>query len=230
MKIKLISIALNIVLAILVFTSIRSCTINKDTISTLSASYDSAYHKAEYYENKNGELIGQVKTHELTIDQWKDHAEQLGFDKDKLKMDNTKLKNLVAHWQGKAAMKDTIKTTLYDTVYVDNGIPTVGRAFDWNNKYLFVNGVVDLELKNITIGYQYDVDFSLTAYRKPQRGFWKPPGQLVADIYFSDPNFKVSTFKGFIVKEEPKKWYQTTGFKIGVGAIGGIAGYRWLTK
>ncbi len=218
------------ILAIAFFASVRSCSINEDNTSIALHKADSSFLTAKYYENKNGELIGQVSTHELTIKQYKEYGEQLGFDNQSLKMENKKLKNLVAHWQGEASMRDTFRVTLYDTVTVRDGKPIPGRGFNWNNKYLFIDGVIDLGLKNITIGYSYDVDFSLTAYRKPQRGFWKPPGQLVADIYFSDPNFKVTTFKGFVVKEEPKRWYQTTGAKIGFGVVGGAAAYRYLTK
>jgi hypothetical protein len=111
---------------------------------------------------------------------------------------------------------------LRDTVIANGAGPLLpAKTFKWNNKYLYLDETIIGN--NVTLVYLYDVDFSLTAYRKPQIGFWKPPGQLVADIKFSDPNFKVGEFKGFVIKEPRKRWYQTTGAKIGFGVVlGGV--------
>lgn len=201
--------------------SVRTCKQNSDTVGILSAKADSSYLKATYYRGKNGELIGQVNTHELTIKNLKELGDQLGFDNAALRDQVGKLNRLVAHWQGKAGMRDTIYATLTDTVYVDStGIEVAGRSFKWNNQYLFINGLVMTD--NVQLSYLYEVDFSLTAYRKPQMGFWKPPGQLVADIKFSDPKFRVTEFKGFVVTEPRKRWYETKGAAIGFGAILGF--------
>jgi len=201
--------------------SVRTCQQNNDTIGILSAKADSSYLEATYYRGKNGELIGQVNTHELTIKDLKDLGDQLGFENKSLKDQVGRLNRLVAHWQGKAGMTDTVYATLYDTVYVDSaGNEVAGRSFKWNNDYLFINGLVMTD--NVQLNYLYQVDFSLTAYRKPQRGFWKPPGQLVADIKFSDPKFRVTEFKGFVITEPRKKWYETKGAAIGFGALLGF--------
>lgn len=209
------------VLIIVLFISIRSCNVNKDNTYLLTHKADSAFNTARFYKNRAGELIGQVGTHELTIKQYKKFSEQLGFENKDLKMDNKRLNNLVAHWQGQASMKDTIMIPLHDTVYIDDKGTTITlQDFKWTNKYLSLEGLI-LE-HQITIGYGYDVDFSLTAYRK-KSGLFKPPGQLVADIFFSDPSMKVSTFKGFVIKEERKRWYQTNAAKIGFGFVAGAA-------
>lgn len=228
MTIKSISILVNIILLILIFISVRKCNVNEDSVDLLEASNDISFQQAKYYQNKNGDLIGQVKTHELTIRQWKANAEDLGFERDKLKMENRKLKNLTAHWQGQASAKDTIEIVLQDTIYIDNGTTVVNRKFDWSNQYLALNGVIHLD--TMTVDYSYNMDFSLTVYRKPRKGFWNPPGQLVADIYFTDPQLQVASFKGFVVKGDRKRWFETNGFKIGLGAVAGFAGYRYLVK
>lgn len=210
-----------VALAVVLFSSIRTCQQNKDAVAILSHKADSSYLEATYYRGKNGELIGQVNTHELTIKELKDLGSQLGFENKSLKDQVGRLNRLVAHWEGKASMRDTIRTVLRDTVYLgDNGVPVYGRTFDWDNKWMAIDGFIDNT--HITIGYLYNVEFSLTAYRKPQRGFWKPPGQLVADIKFSDPSFRVSEFKGFVITEPRKKWYETRGAAMGFGAILGF--------
>jgi hypothetical protein len=215
-----------IVLLIALFMSVRSCNVNADSTKVASHIADSSFLVAKYYQGKNGELIGQVNTHKLTIKDLKQFGNQLGFDNAELKAQVGNLKNLVAHWEGKARTGGTIQTVLHDTTFVEkSGEKVLGKTSNWNNKYLDIHAV--LVNNDLTITYLYNVDFDLTAYRKPKRGFWKPPGQLVADIKFSDPNFKVQEFKGFVVQEPRKRWYQTTAAKIGFGAIvGGYAVYK----
>jgi hypothetical protein len=216
-----------VLMAISLFTSIRSCNVNDDRVNVASDARDSSYLMAHYYRNKNGELVGQVKTSELTIDQLKEFGGQLGFEVDGLKSEVGRLNRLKAHWEGKAGVTNTIETVLHDTTYVDKetGDIITAKDFKWNNKWMNIAGVI--VNNDLTLTYQYTIDFSLTAYRKPQKGFWKSPGQLVTDIKFSDPNFKVTEFKGFVVTEERKRWYQTNGFKYGAGfLIGGYAAWR----
>lgn len=215
-----------VVLLIGLMISVRSCKVNNDHAFVSSTKYDSAYNVAHYYKNKKDELVAQVSTHELTIKNLKEYGEQLDFDNATLKQQVGSLKNLTAFWKGKAGMRDTVTVVLHDTTFVDkNGNTVAANDFKWNNKFLYLNGLISNH--EITIGYDYNVDFSITAYRKSKKGFWKPPGQLVTDIIFSDPNFRITEFKGFVVKEEPKKWFQTTGAKIGFGVlVGGYAVYK----
>lgn len=216
--------ALIVILVIVAATSIRSCNVNADSVDVLSHKADSFYKKATYYVNKNKELVGQVNTHELTIKDLKKHGDALGFEIKDLKGKVVRMDGLVAYWQGKAKIHDTVHAVLHDTIFHDKtGQEVLAKSFKWNNKFLFLDGVV--AANDITIVYEYNVSFSLTAYRKPQRGFWKPPGQLVADIYFNDPAFKVRQFSGFVIKENRKRWYETRGAAIGLGFVGGTALY-----
>lgn len=220
------------ILAIALFSSIRSCNKNSDNTSIAIHRGDSAFLVAHYYKNKQGELIAQVNTSELTAKQYKQFSKQLGFENQDLKMQNKKLKGLVAHWQGQASIHDTVFSVGKDTTLYTNKKDTVGTKaiyFAFTSKYLTLDQFYTPLDRKLETHYSYTVDFSLTAYRK-QQGLFKKQGQLVADVYFSDPAIKVSTFKGFVIKEPPRRWYQTTGFKIALGAAGGIVGYRYLTK
>jgi hypothetical protein len=157
----------------------------------------------------------------------------LGFETDKLKKQVGSLNNLVGYWKGKAAIKDTITTVLRDTVIIENDSVRVPvKWISWNNKYLFLDGAINGN--NVSIAYNYNVDFSLTAYYKPRPFFqpttWFKPKPLVADIYFSDPNLKVGEFKGLVIKQEKKRWYETSGFKFGVGFVSGVAFNKWASK
>lgn len=211
-----------VILLIVCFTSIRSCKINSDRADIEIHKNDSSFKIAKYYRDKNGQLIGQVNTHELTVKNLKEYGDQLGFENKSLKKQVGNLNNLVAHWQGKAGVADTIRTVVHDTTYVDRDGETVtAQTFKWKNKFMDLEGIIVTD--SLTLRYLYNVDFALTAYRKPQGGFWKPPGQLVADVKFNDPSFKVTEFKGFVITEPRKKWYETKGFAIGAGFLLGYA-------
>src|SRR5688572_21916697 len=100
--------ALIVILVLVVVGSVRKCSENKSDAELLSHVGDSAFSVANYYQNKNGDLIGQVKTHEGTIDQLKKYGDQLGFDNGKLKKQVGKLSRLVSHLQGQAGMSGEI--------------------------------------------------------------------------------------------------------------------------
>ena len=210
--------------AIIISTSVTQCNRNKSDKRLAFNTLDSAFNVAKYYQTKNGELVGQIKTHEGTIEQLRQYGEQMGFEVERLQNQVGNLKRLVGHWHGKAQLKDTFRITLHDTVYLRNNSPTFAKKLDWSNEYMTMKGI--LEGNQFDMNYEYNVDFRITAYYKPT-GFLKPK-QLVTDIYFSDPNMRVQEFRGFVV-EQPKIGFFHTKFgvvTVGVGAfaLGYLAG------
>lgn len=215
-----------VILAIIVFGSVRQCSVNKSDNTVLLHENDSAFSVAKYYMNKHGQAVGQVKTYELTLEQYKKFGEQLGFENGDLKKQVGKEKRLVAHWKGQAEMKGTAVISLRDTT-IDNTMDASmdlsggsiniekAKVFEYSNKYLTLNGIIHIDSNQLAIRYQYSSDFSLTAYRKPQ-GLFKSP-QLVADIWFEDPNMKVREFKGFVIQQPKKRFIETGLFKVSVG-------------
>lgn len=210
-----------IVLAIVCFSSVRSCQNKASDNEVLSHVNDSVFSVALYYKSKHGEAIGQIKTHELTINQWEKYGNQLGFNVKELEKQVWNAKMLVAHWKGRAQMKDTAFITLRDTIY--NRVFT-GKVFEWNNNHLFLTGFMDST--NLALTYQYQTNFTITPYYKKQGLFKKP--QLVTDIWFEDPNMRVQEFRGFVIQEPKKKLIQTGGFKIVVGIGIGYAAAKFL--
>lgn len=212
------------ILLIVCCISFRTCSVKDDDIAVLKNVNDSAFNVAHYYFSKNGELVGQVKTHELTIKQWKKYGAQLGFDVKDLKGQVGRSNRLVAHWKGKAGMKGgTVVIALKDTTIANSmddsfdmdAEPVKAKAFEWSNKFLSLNGLVDLDSNKLALKYQYETDFSITAYYKAQGLFKKP--QLVTDIWFEDDNMKVREFKGFVVKQPKKRFFQRWHVKVGIG-------------
>ena len=129
-----------IVLILVLAGSVKKCKNNQDDVKLLSNANNKSYVEASYYKNKHGEVIGQVKTHEITISQLKEHGDKLGFDNKKLKEQVGNLKNLVSHYKGSASVKDTIEIVLRDTVVQSDTIRYYQKYFSWSNNYLTLYG------------------------------------------------------------------------------------------
>ncbi len=229
-----------VILLLVVAGSVKQCKNNQDDTEVLLNSKDSAYHVAQYYRRKNGEIVGQVKTQKITIDQLKEHGDKLGFDNKKLKDQVGNLKNLVAHWKGSASVRDTFKVTLKDTVIVSDTIKYHMKYFNWNNKYLTLDGDFAFDTTSnkfgpLTIRYNYDVNFELTAYYKKQSKFfvpktWFKPKQLVTDIEFKDPNLRVNNFSGLVVTPPRQNFLNSKLGRFVEGAVIGIVAWEIIKK
>lgn len=218
-----------VILIIAVCISTKTCSKHTNNEKAALSMRDSAYIVIKKHELKNGLYAYQVGTHEVTIDQLKN---DLGISRDSIKhliQQVGPLKNLVAYWQVKAVVRDTFKVALHDTVYMDflGAKRETGKAFEWSNKYLTANGFIPYDQTSLSMGYRYDADFTLSAYRKKKpisdylkMNFKKEP--IVADIAFSDPNVHVNNFAGSVIKEDPKPIYETVAFW---GAVGIVLGF-----
>lgn len=211
-----------VILVIIISISVKTCKRKESDISVLSLKADSVRH----YKLKNGEMAAQIVTNELTMSQLKHYGIELGFDNNALKKQIGSLNRLVSYWQGKVSVRDTIHAILRDTTYIEKGVSVTESDFNWHNKYLIVNGKVIKP--NIEIDYKYSVDFTLTSYRKDKTFFRR--GTLVSDVVFSDPQLTTTQFKGLVIKEEPKRWYETKGFAFGLGMALGTFGVIKLSK
>jgi hypothetical protein len=222
-----------VILLIVCASSIRQCSVNADNRDLAINAKDSAFLVAKYYQTKNGELVGQVNTHEMTIGQLKRYGGEMGFRVKELEQQVGNSNRLVAHWRGKANMSGAAVVALSDVNSFDPSMDLSGESinlempgalndkqFTWGNNHLQLNGIVDFDSSLVKIRYQYSTDFSLTAYRKPQ-GLFKRP-QLVADIWFDDPNMKVREFKGFVIQEPRRRFYQTNLFRVSIALGAGF--------
>lgn len=224
-----------VILVIAVAISVRTCKTHKDNEEAALSINDSIYTKLKEYKLKNGDLVTQVQTQELTTEQMKQNIGSLGLKNSNLEQQVGNLNRLVGYWQVKAQVKDTFITTLTDTLYLDAaGVERKGKEFEWHNKYMQMTGFIQQDFKLIDIGYIYDVKFDLSAYRKkkPLTDYLKlnfKPGALVSDVVFDDQNIKTTVFRGLVVKEK-KTWNQTTGFKIGLGVVGGLVARKLIFK
>lgn len=210
----IVIIALVIVVSILSASNINQRRNN----SILQNSLDSSFSIAHYYKNREGELIGQVKTQEITISELKDFKNEIGVEVDALRKQIGNLNRLVGHWQAKGTFVD------YDTITVSIIDTTINNVdvghFEWNNEHLSLSGYI--RDRKVSLGYQYDLNFdlSLTAYWKDKNFFKR--GTLVTDIKFSDQNMKVNEFKGIVIRQPPKQWYETRAAAFIAGGFLGL--------
>lgn len=213
------------IMAIIISISVKTCESKKSDSELLKNSLDKSYLVANYYKNKSGELVGQVKAQEVTIGQLERYASELGIDKKKMKDQIGDLNNLVTYWKGKASSSGSTIVTMKDTVYIDLGTGLkVDKEFTWTNQYLFLDGKMDMMTNRISLDYKYNVEFEFTSYYKPRTFGEKvtfKPKTLVGDLKINDPSVRVNEFRGIVIqKEKPKE-----KTNIIVGVISFVAGF-----
>lgn len=129
----------------------------------------------------------------------------------------------VVKYETKTIVKTEIK--LADPVYIDS-FPhlKLPRPFFKKDKYLTIGGAINrlgsLQIDSLIIPTSYTVAFGDTA----RNGFFNKlinKSDPVVRIRVDNPNVVVTGMSNFVVRKPPR-WYETTGFKIGVGVILGF--------
>jgi hypothetical protein len=212
-----------ILLAIFCVLSVRTCSVNKQDKEALETSVGILEAQVKEYKGKNGELVSQVQTHELTIAQLKDYGSKLGFENSSLKKQVGKLNNLVGYWRVQASVRDTFTMVSTDTVYLKDNKPVKAKAFHYSNNYLVLDQLYHPDDGTMSTLYDYKIDLELTVYRKGKSLF--NSGTLVSDIRFKDQNLSVTEMKGVVIREPKKAWWQTGAAKLVFGlGLGYIIG------
>jgi len=206
------------------FTAMRSCKKQQSLAQLNAHGADSAYHYATDVTLKNGEHVFRIKTLEATVQQLKGSDIISELDKIKLKEQIGNLNRMVSYYSGKLTMDRTFASGGIDTVMVTvhdkDTVKIKEKSFRWQNSWLSINSIYNPLTDSIKHRYLYRVEFNMTSYRKGQNLFKR--GQLVSDITFADPAIRIGEFQGIIVKEAPKRFYETTGFKVLAGIAIGV--------
>lgn len=205
------------ILAIIVAFSVNTCQKKESDIALLNQIQDSTFNELRVYKDKAGKLATQVNTYAVTVDQLKENGDKLGLNNKSLKQQIGSLNNLVSFYRAKISLADTFTVVNHDTTFIIKGDTTHAKAFHWSNKYLVINGFTAPAYT--TISYDYHPSFELKSYWK-DKGFLRlKKGQLVTDITFNDPNIQVREFRGIVIQQEPKKWYETRAASFAAGII-----------
>lgn len=216
---------LTVVLVSLLGISIFSLFYQRDYLIGLEESVSNWEDSVSYYHNKEGELIAQKRIAGMTIRDLREVNHKLGIDRDRLKDQVGNLKNLNSYYKsqiesigtGKAVTLDTVVQIVYDT----DTVMVNAQSVDWSNNYLSIDGLFIPKFNRWDFNYSYNVDLEITSYYKKSRSGLFAPKELVVDFKLSDPNAKAVDLKALKIIRE-RRWYQSTGFKIGAGIVGGF--------
>lgn len=137
----------------------------------------------------------------------------------------SKLKNLHSITKTTIATTGTIKGKLEpkEGIYKDRVI--IGsRMYTYSDKWLTLAQVI----KQDSIFTTYTVTESLILGWEWKRKNVFKPYQLVVTATSENPNSTVKDLQAITIKEKKKKWFETTGFKIFIGACVGYVGSKAL--
>ena len=129
----------------------------------------------------------------------------------------------VVKYQTKTVVKTEIQ--LADPVYIDS-FPhlKLPRPFFKQDKHLTLGGEINrlgtLQIDSLIIPTSYTVAIGDTLRKGLINKIFKVSDPVVR-IRVDNPNVQITSMSNFVVRKPPK-WYQTTGFKIGVGVLIGF--------
>ena len=100
---------------------------------------------------------------------------------------------------------DTVRTLYHDTVVVtESGVDT-GQVFMYHDDWADISGL----LTNGETILSYSFRTGLTVDRKWEREKWWKKKHVVLDITMQNPHARVEQVQTFVVRQDPKKWYET---------------------
>lgn len=197
------------------------------------------------YRDANGRLIAEKQSLNVTVSSLIENGQLMGVNVEELKKEVGNLKNLVARVeiQGKAngtaltqinegkITKESLAELLRNSTDTNNinltDLPDSldVENFEWTNDYITLNGVLfkspDEVKKYAVIDYEYNPKkITATLYEKRVKLF--KPKETTVKIQFDDPNFIVNDATSIVIKKDPPKFYETTGFKVGAGFVVGV--------
>lgn len=221
--------ALIFILVIIVMISVRTCHQKALEATQNKTIADSAYVDVQTYKLKDGTNVAQIQTLEATNKDVELAFASMSIDKKVLEEKIGNLNKLVTYYEGKISMDEFLNSPGKDTVIIEvnNGdtVRTMDKVFKWSGKWLTLTEVYYPGVDSLKRRYQYDVEFNIVSYRKGKTLF--KPGVLYSDLTFTDPAIKTQKFTAIVIKEEPKKWWETKASAAGIGfLIGLFAGRR----
>lgn len=202
---------IGIIIVFLIVLSVQRHTINKMNkqnqlqaveLSTLKDS-------VKIYINDKGELVNKIESIEVEKKNLKDALEIAGFDKQELKDENIKLKNLNLALKAEIEATGSVSTTIVDTFkIVDIDTMYYSLIDDWTDgKLSLYGGTIEKKKLNFdSYTYKTDMKFFLSEEKN----------KSIVTVKFPDESIKLNTANSITVVHT-KKWYEKSW-------IWGIAG------
>lgn len=152
------------------------------------------------YVTKNGQLISKIKSVEVDKRNLKDALEVIGIEKEYLKDQNIKLKNLVSVLQLEIKTFGEGQTNVVDTFYIDKVTTDTiyyQRVNDWTDNYLSLFNA-KIEDKEFKFEYNYFLDMDLLVD--------KPKDAIIVTAKINNPNLESLKATSIMVSTKRKWW------------------------
>lgn len=165
----------------------------------------------ESFRTKDSTLVSKLASVEIDKSALKQALEELGFTAKQLREEKIKWQSIAAVLKTKLESSGHGETIIHDTIYMNKTDTIRAGKFKWNNKYLFLNGVI--KEKQLAFDYLYKTD--ITAIQTKNR-----KGSQVS-LVLTDPNARITSGASFTVTHKKsilEKWWVT----IPIGIAGGI--------
>lgn len=130
----------------------------------------------------------------------------------------TKAKDLVQHTRATIAVKGAFKTKAHDTVYIALGDTISAKSFQYSDGYLTFDGTIE----NYDVYGDYDIRVPFTMTHKWMRDKWYEKKKLKVEGVSENPKATFENIQTMVVKQPPKKFYETRAFAYGLGLISGF--------
>ena len=164
-----------IVALLMMVASMYSCTQSTQREKKLLNNIKTSQDSVRLMVDQNHDLVGQVQSISVTVDELKQQGDVLGVDNKRLKQQVGNLNNLVSYYKGKIKSQDTVVSKGRDTTItvVIHGDTTTQKekVFGYSNKYLTLNQLYNPTTDLLTTSYSYTTGFELTLYKRRNNPF-----------------------------------------------------------
>lgn len=228
-----------IIILVLVAVLVNNCQNNKQDRDHLIQDFKITKDSVNHFRDQNGVLHNRVQSLVLYGNEFKKTADLLGLQVEEMQKKIKSLNGLVAYYKGSLESEQPFMFGLEDSV-VSNpvlDIPIIEgvsfhkkdtvKTFFYTNKYLTLRGIFNPKIDSIKGKYIYTTGFEVYFYHERKKLFG--PKLLYADFILEDKSAKLIDGKALLLTQ-PKRWYETTGVKVGGGVIIGGLGVYGLSQ
>lgn len=211
MKKYLIVVNVIVIMTLIIWQEIRIVRLN-DKAQLQAVELAALKDSVSVYRGKNGELTYKLISVEIDKGNLKESLEIAGFEIEKLKAENIKLRNVVQAMKIEMESSGSGEVVLKDTVLIEKTDTVRYSAFNWSNDYLKLSGKVFQDRMNFEYSYRTDIDF-ITEKRKKE---------TIVTVCLSDPNATIVSGRSISIKRKKNlfdRWWLWAAAGVGTGII-----------
>lgn len=129
------------------------------------------------------------------------------------------LNNLVSTVNIKNTIVYDTVTVLKDTAIYKNNDTINTKYFNFVDRWSIINGI--LYKDSINLNYKINQNLFIDTYWKSDN-IIGTKRELVVSVINDNPHIVTNSINSIVIKDRPKRWYETRGFAIGAGFVLGL--------